>query len=105
MVQVCERTSFHANTETYPQPETNYLQKHFGVWMTYEEKEVRQEITRVEYNAVNMLGDIGGIAGIMIGLSLHLISSVVAGFVYTWFMRKKSFPKLMKTPNPDPRVA
>ena len=87
-MQVCERTRFHVNAETYPQPEEFYLQKNFGVWMTFEEKEVRQEISKVEYTAVNLVGDIGGIMGIMIGLSLQQISSFTARIVYNWYLRQ-----------------
>ena len=87
-MQVCERTRFHVNAETYPQPEEFYLQKNFGVWMTFEEKEVRQEISKVEYTAVNLVGDIGGIMGIMIGLSLQQLSSFTARIVYNWYLRQ-----------------
>ena len=81
-LKVCKRTKFHVNVETYPQPDDNALQEHFGFWMTFEDKDVRQEVSKVEYEVLNMIGDMGGIMGITIGFSIQQISSMCVGFIY-----------------------
>ena len=50
--------------------------------MTFEEKDVRQEVTKVKYEVLNMLGDIGGIMGITIGFSIHMICNLIVEFIY-----------------------